>query len=52
MAEKTIFCPHCNEELALDEEYLGMEVECPVCQKAFVAQQKPLPEHILLVPSF
>ncbi|MBQ9755037.1 MAG: hypothetical protein IJV93_09860 [Lentisphaeria bacterium] len=40
MAEKTIFCPHCNEELALDEEYLGMEVECPVCQKAFVAQQK------------
>ena len=38
MAEITIFCPHCNQELALEEEYLGLEVQCPTCNKDFVAQ--------------
>lgn len=37
MAEKNISCPHCHQELTLEEGYLGMEVQCPTCQKAFVA---------------
>ena len=37
MAEKNIKCPHCNSELALAEEYMGMEVQCPVCDKNFTA---------------
>ena len=38
MAEKTIVCPHCNQELSIDEQYLGMEVECPTCNQSFTAQ--------------
>ena len=38
MAEKNIKCPHCNSELTLDEEYMGMEVECPACNQNFVAE--------------
>ena len=37
MAEQNIKCPHCNSELTLDEEYMGMEVECPACNQNFVA---------------
>ena len=40
MAEKTIFCPHCNQELSIEEQYLGMEVECPTCNKNFTAVEK------------
>lgn len=39
MAEKIIQCPHCQENLSLDEEYIGIEVECPVCNTAFVAEE-------------
>lgn len=39
MAEKIIQCPHCKQQLNLDEEYIGMEVECPVCNAAFVAEE-------------
>ena len=39
MADATIKCPHCQQELSLDEQYLGMEVECPTCGNSFVAQQ-------------
>ena len=42
MAEKTIFCPHCNQELSIDEQYLGMEVECPICNKTFAATEKKI----------
>ena len=38
MSEKTIFCPHCQQELSIDEQYLGMEVECPTCNQSFTAQ--------------
>ena len=38
MAEKTIVCPHCQQELNIDEQYLGMEVECPICNQSFTAQ--------------
>ena len=36
MAEKIIFCPHCNQELSLAEEHMGMEVECPCCSRNFI----------------
>ena len=38
MAEKNIKCPHCNSELTLDEELMGVEVTCPVCNQNFVAE--------------
>ncbi|MBQ7207124.1 MAG: hypothetical protein IJS01_04935 [Lentisphaeria bacterium] len=37
MAEKNISCPHCGQELSIEEQYLGMEVECPTCRKSFTA---------------
>lgn len=41
MAEITIFCPHCNQELSIDEQYLSMEVECPTCNKNFTVEIAP-----------
>ena len=41
MAEQNIKCPHCNSELTLAEEYIGMEVTCPICSKSFVAAPPP-----------
>lgn len=38
MAEKTIVCPHCQQQLTIDEEYIGMAVECPTCNQSFTAQ--------------
>ena len=35
MAEFVMKCPHCQAELAAAEEWRGMEVECPTCQKTF-----------------
>ena len=37
MADLTICCPLCNEELLIDDEYLGMELECPTCKQTFTA---------------
>ena len=37
MADQIISCPHCNQELSLAEEYMGMEVSCPTCNRNFVA---------------
>ena len=42
MAEITIICPHCNQELSIDEQFLGMEVECPTCNKTFAATEKKI----------
>ena len=36
MAEFITKCPHCNAELQAQEEWIGMTVECPQCQKTFV----------------
>ena len=33
MEEKTILCPHCNEELNVEEQQLDSEMECPHCWK-------------------
>ncbi len=42
MAEFTTKCPHCNTELVVEEDWIGMEVECPSCQQSFtVAKEAP-----------
>lgn len=33
-------CPHCNGELEVQDEYIGMTLECPLCQREFVLQKK------------
>ena len=35
MAEFITKCPHCNSDLQAQEEWIGMTVECPQCQKTF-----------------
>ena len=35
MAEFITKCPHCNAELQAQDEWNGMEVECPLCHKMF-----------------
>ena len=35
MAEFITKCPHCNSELQVQDEWIGMEVECPLCHKMF-----------------
>ena len=36
MAEFIIKCPHCNTELQAQDEWCGMEVECPICGKNII----------------
>ena len=35
MAEFITKCPHCSTDLQAQEEWIGMEVECPICLKKF-----------------
>ena len=42
MAEFITKCPHCNAELQVQNEWIGMEVECPQCKKMFVIQENSL----------
>ena len=42
MAEFITKCPHCNAELQVQDEWIGMEVECPQCKKMFVIQENSL----------
>ena len=44
MAEKTIFCPHCKQKLTIEEDILGMEVECPLCHQNFTARNPEPPK--------
>lgn len=37
-----IYCPNCGQKCELDDEYDGAAVECPQCEKEFVAR-KPIP---------
>ena len=39
MAEFITKCPHCNEELQAQDEWIGMEVECPNCKKVFTVKK-------------
>ena len=36
MAEFITKCPHCNNDLQVQDEWIGMEVECPICHNTFV----------------
>ena len=31
-----IQCPHCNTQLEIQEQWIGMECECPQCRQKFV----------------
>lgn len=37
MAEFQSDCPHCKQPLALDDAWAGQELQCPLCQKSFIA---------------
>ena len=39
MAEFITKCPHCNSELQVQDEWNGMEVECPLCSASFILQE-------------
>ena len=41
MTEITIKCPHCLNDLSIQQEWLGMELECPLCHQDFTAQLPP-----------
>ena len=41
MAEITIKCPHCQNDVTIQEEWNGLELVCPICQQNFVAQIPP-----------
>ena len=41
MAEFNIKCPHCGEQLAVQEEWAGMDAECPACKRTFTITLKP-----------
>ena len=54
MAEFVTKCPHCAQELEAETEWIGMEVECPVCHKAFTIrpaiQAKPIAIPVNIIP--
>ena len=35
MAEFITKCPHCNNDLQVQDEWIGMDLECPLCHKIF-----------------
>ena len=41
-------CPHCNAELQVQDEWIGMELECPQCRQKFCLQ--PLSEEQTIIP--
>ena len=40
MAEFEMKCPHCGEKLTVQEEWAGMNGECPSCKKSFTIALK------------
>ena len=40
MAEFKMTCPHCNAEFRVQEEWIGMKTECPVCGESFTLTRK------------
>ena len=48
MAEFIKKCPHCNAELQVQDEWIGMEIECPRCEEKFCLQ--PLSEEQTIIP--
>ena len=39
MAEQIVKCPHCQQQVSIDERYYGMELQCPTCNKTFTADR-------------
>ena len=39
MAEFITKCPHCNNDLQVQDEWDGIEVECPICSKTFTVRK-------------
>ena len=48
MAEFITKCPHCNNDLQVQDEWIGMEIECPQCRQKFCLQ--PLSEEQTIIP--
>ena len=48
MAEFITKCPHCNAELQVQDEWIGMELECLQCRQKFCLQ--PLSEEQTIIP--
>ena len=42
-------CPHCNRELAIDQQWIGQDVECPYCNKGFTftGASSPSPQYLI-----
>lgn len=52
MAQMETVCPHCNNMLTVENEWIGVNVECPICKQKFVistvhAQGFTPPENVL-----
>ena len=41
MAQIKIRCPHCQSKMECEEEWIGLDVACPNCQKNFVINCAP-----------
>jgi hypothetical protein len=48
MAEINLLCPHCTQPLEADDEIVGLEINCPVCNGPFVVSAQPEDEAALL----
>ena len=41
MSQFEIKCPHCGVVLSIQEEWIGMILECPECKQEFSVQESP-----------
>lgn len=46
MATFNFNCPQCNNLLSGEDEWRGMETQCPYCKKIFVIQQKKMGKYM------
>ena len=37
ITEQITTCPHCQQSVSIEEQYYGMELQCPTCNKTFTA---------------
>lgn len=43
MAKFSVKCPACGESITCDDEWRGMNLECPYCKQNFTAPRKKTP---------
>ena len=41
MAEFITKCPHCQNDLQVEDGWIGIDVDCPLCSKTFTVQKSP-----------